>query len=309
MMLADAPDRTTAVDLSVEAGEAAETTFEVTSVEPVGEVEIQLRGLPAAWYTLSAERLRLRAGERAHVLFVVHPPRLEHGGAPGVYHVSVGERVTASPSTWRLRVLPPGAEPGRGQRTPRSTLVEFLPRHYRTDEFLGRFLLIFQAALDPIERAIDNTHLLFDPGLTPAALLEWLASWLDLDLSSTLDVPTRRVLIERAVELYRWKGTRRGLRAELTLRLGAPALIVENFDGLRLGQDAALGVNTQLGRRCDGCVVVTLGAPPGADADLLGRAEALVDAARPASCGYVVRLAPATMATARRGEVVETWRV
>jgi phage tail-like protein len=308
MMLAEAPDRTTRVDLSVEAGETAETAFDVTGVEPGGEVELQLSGLPAVWYTLSADTLRLRAGERARVLLVVHPPRLEHGGVPGVYDVRV-EGVMASPSTWRLRVLPPGAEPARGERTPRSRLVDFLPRHYRTDDFLGRFLLIFQAALDPIERAIDNTHLLLDAGLAPAALLEWLASWLDLDVSSTFDVQTRRVLIERAVELYRWKGTRRGLRAELTLRLGTPALIVENFDGLRLGQDAALGVNTQLGRRCDGRLVVTLGAPPNADADLLGRAEALVDAARPAGCGYVVRLAPAPMVAARRGEVVETWRV
>src|SRR5205823_4998127 len=116
------------------------------------------------------------------------------------------EGVDAAPSAWRVHVLPPGSQLGRGERAVRSTLLEYLPRHYRTDPFLARFLLIFQSALDPIERAIDDTHLLFDAGLTPPALLEWLGQWLDLDLASTPDVATRRVLIERAIELYRWKG-------------------------------------------------------------------------------------------------------
>ena len=304
-MLAQAPHRTGRTDLIVEAGGTVETSFEVAGVDPDVELRLQLSGLPPAWYSLSADSLLLHAGELARVLLVVHPPALEHGGKLGVYDISLDD-VGAVPSAWRVRILPPGSQLERGERVPRSHLLEFLPRHYRTDEFLGRFLLIFQAALDPVERAIDNTHLLLDPGLAPPALLDWLATWLDLDLASIPDVATRRVLIERAVELYRWKGTRRGLRADLTLRLGRPSLIVENFDGLRLGQDAALGVNTHFGRRCDGCVVVTLGNDSRADPETLDNAEALIDAARPAGCGYVIRLAPDSRP--RQAEEADAWR-
>jgi phage tail-like protein len=285
MTSVSAPDATL-VELSVEAGASIETSFEVTTTAPVADLELHLRGLPESWYELSVRRLDLGAGHRARVLLVIHPPRLEHGGAPGIYDLAV-EGVDADPSAWRLRVVPPGLENMR-----RGRLLEFLPRHFRTDPFLARFLLIFQATLEPIEQAIDNTHLLFEPGLTPAALLEWLATWLDLDLSSVPDEAGRRRLIERAIELYRWKGTRRGLRRELALRLSARALVVENFDGLRLGHDAALGINTYLGRRRDACVAITLGSRDGAEADILERAAEIIDAARPAGCGYVLRLAP-----------------
>ncbi|MBV8720356.1 MAG: hypothetical protein JO020_02945 [Chloroflexi bacterium] len=297
MMLAEAPGRTERADLTVEGGGTTETTFELRAPDAVEDLDLRLSGIPASWYDISIRTER----EHARGLLVVHPPRFEHGGRPGVYDVEL-VAADAAPSRWRLHVVPPGTEVERGEAVLRSRLLEFLPRHYRTDDFLARFLLIFQTALDPIEQAIDNTHLLLDPGLTPPALLEWLAQWLDLDLSSTPDVATRRVLIERAVELYRWKGTRRGLRMELALRFGSPALIVENFDGLRLGQDAALGVNTQLGRRCDNCVVITLGVPAAVDADMLGRADDLVDAARPAGCGYVLRPDPTAP---RHAEVVD----
>ncbi|MBV9353955.1 MAG: phage tail protein, partial [Chloroflexi bacterium] len=46
---------------------------------------------------------------------------------------------------------------------------------------------------------------------------------------------------------YRWRGTRRGLRQHLRLYVGQDPLIVENFDGLRLGQDGMLSVNARLG--------------------------------------------------------------
>jgi phage tail-like protein len=231
------------------------------------------------------------------VLLVLHPPELEHGGEPGVYQartVVVAENGERSVSPMRVHVLAPGLD---GERPTRSRLIDFLPRHYQSDDFLTRFLQIFQVAFDHVEHTIDNTHYLLDPGVTPPQFLDWLANWLDLDLSTTTDVAGQRVLIERAVELYRWKGTRRGLRAELALRLNARALIVENFDGLRLGHDAAMGVNTHLGRRRDGCMSVTLGASGGDRAELLRRAEDLLERVKPAGSGYIVRCAPAARAT------------
>jgi len=292
------------IELYVEAGSSAEAVLDIrapASDEHNGTgaayVDLRLSGLQPGWYSLSERRLHLAADESARVLLVVHPPALENGAEPGTYDWDLDVLASSGDfSTLRGRVVV--VAPGKlafGQPPSRSQLIDFLPRHHQSDEFLARFLLIFQVAFDRIEGSIDNTHFLLDPGLTPPGFLTWLANWLDLDLSNVDDPQTQRLLIERAVELYRWKGTRRGLRAELALRLNARSLIVENFDGMRLGQDAAMGVNTQLGRRRDGCVTVTIANPADADPDFAARAEDLLQAIKPASCGYVVRcVAPST---------------
>jgi len=92
-------------------------------------------------------------------------------------------------------------------------------------------------------------------------------------LDPGLDEATQRTLIRNAVRISRWKGTRRGLREEVRIRSGARPLIVENFDGLRIGQDAALGMNTYLGAIQDGFIAVTLALSS-------DRALALADAER-----------------------------
>jgi phage tail-like protein len=264
-----------AEELVVEAGGTVESWLTLSD----GEGDLRIVGLPSAWFTMSMQQ-----AEPPRVLLVVHPPAIEHGGEPGAYEFRVTAGDVSIPM--RLRIQAPGMDGGRPSR---SRLIDFLPRHYHTDEFLGRFLLIFQAALDRIERSIDNTHFLLDPGLAPPEFLNWLANWLDLDLTGVHDTATQRALIERAVELYRWKGTRRGLRAELALRLNARALIVENFDGLRLGHDAAMGINTHIGRRRDGCMSVTVA---GDAEDLQTRVEDLLENVKPAGSGFIVRRAP-----------------
>lgn len=286
MMTVSAPDEVEPLDLAVEAGGTVETTIQLVDAAAGSEVDLRLSGLPSQWFSLVAQP------EQARAMLVLHPPRLEHGGDPGIYRIGVeAGNAQAAPSVLRLRVLPPGAQTGR------SDLLEFLPRHFRTDDFLGRFLLVFQSALESIERAIDSSELLFDPWVTPPEFVAWLASWVDLDVSSISDPATQRMLIERAVELYRWKGTRRGLRAEISLRLGTRSLIVENFDGMRLGQDAALGVNTHLGRRRDSAVVVTLASSRPVGVALLDRAQSLLQEIKPAGCSYVVRIAPENVAS------------
>jgi phage tail-like protein len=149
--------------------------------------------------------------------------------------------------------------------------------------------LIFQSLLDPIEQKADNTHYYLDPGTTPAEFLPWLASWVGITLEPGLDETGQRELIRQAVELHRWKGTRRGLRDELRQRTGARALIVENFDGLRIGQDASLGLNTYLGAHREGCIAVTLAQGNESAVDHL-RAEELVRDLKPAHVGHILRV-------------------
>ncbi|HLZ32148.1 MAG TPA: phage tail protein [Chloroflexota bacterium] len=263
--------------IAVEPGTTAYTT--IAAGPGPADLQIRVLGLQNEWFSLADDSLSLPPRGEASVELHFHPPA---DARLGPYPFSVEIRdVDGRPGitvTGLLRIV--------GSR-----LLNYLPRMFRgpEHELLGRFLLIFQRMLEPIERTIDNRAYYLDPAMAPAAVLPWLAAWLDLAAVAELDERRQRELIARAVELYRWKGTRRGMRAELELRTGARALVVEHFDGLRLGQDSAMGLNTQLGQPIDGSVVVTLVWPHTPDVDERRRADELVSEIKPAHVGHVVR--------------------
>jgi phage tail-like protein len=105
---------------------------------------------------------------------------------------------------------------------PYSAYMEFLPVLYREVDFIGRFMKIFEQAYQP---AIDTFNVLWanlDPLTAPKALLPFLAHWVAWEVDSVWNLPQQRRLIRRAVELYRWRGTRKGLRLYLHLYTGLP---------------------------------------------------------------------------------------
>ena len=128
-----------------------------------------------------------------------------------------------------------------------SSYLEYLPALYRDDELMGQFLLIFESILKPIENTIDNSALYFDTMITPEPLLPWLASWLDLTLDQNWPVEKRRELVKSAAELYRWRGTRRGLAEYLRIYTGSVPQISEYIPGMTLNEETRLGVNTRIG--------------------------------------------------------------
>jgi phage tail-like protein len=172
-----------------------------------------------------------------------------------------------------------------------SSYLEYLPAPYHADPFIGRFLLIFESILGPIERMIDSLASYFDPRVAPAELLPWLASWVGLELDENWPLERRRQLVAWAVTLYRWRGTRRGLREYLRLYTGRTPLIVENFAGMRLGQDAQLGTTTRLGdgsRRPHWITVTVLTDDPAKlDERILRR---IIEAQTPAGVGYTLEV-------------------
>ncbi|HYV65537.1 MAG TPA: phage tail protein, partial [Myxococcales bacterium] len=100
--------------------------------------------------------------------------------------------------------------------------IQYLPGVYQdADEenadFLQRFLLISAHLTSGIEERLEYLHEFFDPRLTPGAFLPWLASWLAMPLLEGWDEEKRREIIQRVPELYRLRGTARGLKLALRL--------------------------------------------------------------------------------------------
>ena len=172
-----------------------------------------------------------------------------------------------------------------------SSYLQYLPAPYHEDPFLARFLLIFESILEPIERTIDNLRYYFDPRVAPEEFLAWLASWVGVELDEHWTLSQQRELIAQAALLHRWRGTRRGLREHVRLYVGRPPLIVENFDGFRLGQDAMLGVTTRLGEQQPHTIAVTVLAedPQCIDEQVVRR---IIESQKPAHVAYTLRIHP-----------------
>lgn len=109
----------------------------------------------------------------------------------------------------------------------RSNYLEYLPGIYHDSDFLGRFLLIFEHILSPIDRTIENIPDYFDPELAPPDVVTWLGSWLGLVLDARWPDERRRDVVKAAPELFRWRGTRRGLSHFLRLYTGIEPEIIE----------------------------------------------------------------------------------
>ena len=105
---------------------------------------------------------------------------------------------------------------------PYTTYVHYLPTIYREVDFIGRFIKIFEQAFEPVIQSSDVMWANLDPLTSPQALLPFLAYWVAWPVDRIWDLNQQRRLIRRAVELYRWRGTRKGLRLYLHLYTGLP---------------------------------------------------------------------------------------
>ena len=93
-------------------------------------------------------------------------------------------------------------------------------------DFLRRFLLLFQTLSHPVESRVASRDLVVDPVRMEARFLPWLASWLDFTLDERIPVTRRRIFLRRAVELFKWRGSERGLREVLKTLTGLEVSII-----------------------------------------------------------------------------------
>lgn len=92
-------------------------------------------------------------------------------------------------------------------------------------DFTERFLGNFEGVLTPLEDRIAAADLLTDARTVPPESLAWLASWVGFSLDAGLPAHRQRALLASAMELHRWRGTKRGL--ELCLDLATDGGVTE----------------------------------------------------------------------------------
>jgi phage tail-like protein len=113
---------------------------------------------------------------------------------------------------------------------PTSRYLALLPVIFHDNDFLRRFLQIFEAVWEPLEQRQDHIHLLFSPRTCPVSWLPWLASWFGLSIDPYLSESRARALLAEAIEIYRWRGTRYGLARAIEVCLGIRPIIVVRPD-------------------------------------------------------------------------------
>ena len=264
-------------------------------------------------------------------------PGLRPGGSERAWHpASAG----ASPDdgTWELLFQEAKGRwlelrlrfSGNGRSTPRlgalrvhyprfSYLERYLPAVYREDpasaSFLDRFLANFEGFFTEIEGRVAGIQTLFDPRTAPTEALDWLAGWLGAVLDPDWGEDRRRLFLAHAFELYRRRGTPRGLVQAVRLATddcpdedlfndpgtgssaGTPfnVRLVESFRARRLpgtvlGDAAAASAIARAAHRFTVLVPVGPELSPGERLARLDRVRATVEREKPSHTEFDVRL-------------------
>jgi phage tail-like protein len=107
---------------------------------------------------------------------------------------------------------------------PRISLARYLPAALTADvgsaDFTHRLLAIFDSGFRRMERTIDQAPRLYDARTTPAKLLDWLASWVGVSLTSSMHESEKRRLLRALPGLFSKRGTLDGLEETLATVMG-----------------------------------------------------------------------------------------
>jgi len=164
-------------------------------------------------------------------------------------------------------------------------LVRTLPALLQEDGFAQRFTAALDEVLAPVISTLDNLDAYLDPDLTPTDFVGWLAHWIGLALDENWPLERQRRLVARAGELYRWRGTIRGLREHVALYTGEEPEVSDS-GGCRWSLTPRTEPPGSPGARVT--VKVRLRHPTREDVQ---RIDALVAAAKPAHAVHTIEVA------------------
>lgn len=107
-------------------------------------------------------------------------------------------------------------------------LIHQLPVGMTEDEFLVRFLSIFQEVAETVHRQIDHLPHLFDVTVAPPAMVRALGQWIGLEwVDSSLPDSLQRQIVRSYFSILSQRGTKRGMQQLLEIVSGAPAEVTD----------------------------------------------------------------------------------
>jgi phage tail-like protein len=185
--------------------------------------------------------------------------------------------------------------------------LEHLPAIYRRSDAVGRNLVrdvcfLFEHMFDSVELNLNDGWRFYDPHVTPPEFLTWLSGWTAFSLDLDWPEPQKRALIRRAVDLYRIRGTKRGLSLFLRLFTGHEPDILENtwpFKGFRVEAEGAeigarVGLDSVIMPPVDlaHCFIVTMPIKyEDVTSEMVIRIHQIIQMEKPAHTHYYLRFA------------------
>jgi phage tail-like protein len=214
------------------------------------QLSLQVEGdFPSHWCRIGTEGSDILAGQQmdAVLYFQIAADFFER-------HESLSPHEKMLKLDYQGRLAVHSTEPHTGRRQiefasfklhlrPRSVYLDHLPDIYQEIDFVGRFLKIFEQAFEPAVNSLDSLWAYLDPVTAPQRLLPFLAHWVGWEPESYLPLNRQRDLIRHAMQIYRWRGTRRGLRFYLHLATGLPL-----DDDLEREEDKHIGISESFHR-------------------------------------------------------------
>ena len=170
-------------------------------------------------------------------------------------------------------------------------IYQYLPSIYQRPEcdFLRRFVEGLEETWIPIDAALIDPSVPYDTRRTPEDFLPWLASWVGLVLNQNWPERKRRTLIRRAVDLYLWRGTAKGISDYLEIYTGVRPQIAEPFQGSPIAAETVIGANAVIGDIPEHCFIVTVFVPDGEEVDEQIVRE-IIESEKPAHTAFDLRM-------------------
>lgn len=129
-----------------------------------------------------------------------------------------------------------------------ASYLQYLPELYSYDDFVNRFLMMFESFWKPINQQISLGENYYDPYLTPDVFLNWLGTWVGMEVDETFPRDRVRDLIKNAIPFYHSRGTAESLRFFLEMYSGGKVEIKERkAHNMVLGGPMGLGDGIALG--------------------------------------------------------------
>lgn len=115
----------------------------------------------------------------------------------------------------------PQAPHAQRMARPDGWMLMRLPERMRDDDFLVRFVTMFQEIAESYAAHADQLEHVFDPAVAPEAMVRLMGEWIGVDMiDETLPVEVQRRIVLGMADIPRWRGTRRGLVLLLELVCG-----------------------------------------------------------------------------------------